>query len=289
MTNLKAQKAYSLHGKGNLDEARKLYQEAYENGLDNPKFLISYAVLLFKNREFEKAADVLRRTDKLAGIRPEHKAQVFVYYAACVFKMGQVDKGIRLLEKQHRRQPGGSVYQTLGILYVEKFDAAQKPDFAELDRKAMEDWQKAREQAVNAQVEEQDEVENDLPAVSEEPPKPSEEEWKEGIEKADAFLREAIDYDDEDPIYLDNYAQFLYRVKGDKEQARKYFKRALAIKPTQIDTLYFLAKYDIEDGKLADAREKLETASEGKFSPLNFATREKVDELLKSIESGKEA
>ena len=102
-----------------------------------------------------------------------------------------------------------------------------------------------------------------------------------GIEKAEAFIRSSIEYDDEDSICLDNMAQFLYRVRGDKAAAKEWFDKALALKPNQIDTLYYLSRYDLEAGDKKAALEKLETASEGRFSPLNFCSRETV---LKEIE-----
>ena len=41
------------------------------------------------------------------------------------------------------------------------------------------------------------------------------EQWQKKVEKAAAMIDKAIDYDDEDPVCLDNKAQFLYRVIGD--------------------------------------------------------------------------
>ena len=102
-------------------------------------------------------------------------------------------------------------------------------------------------------------------------------------EKAISYNLEAVDYDDEDAICLDNLAQAYYRLEGDREKALEYFTKAHEIKPKQIDTLYFLAGYDIEEGRYDQAREKLETALEGNFSPLNYATPEKVRERLKEI------
>jgi len=103
-------------------------------------------------------------------------------------------------------------------------------------------------------------------------------------EKALAYNQEALEYDEEDPIVLDNLGQTYYRLLNDKETAKTYFDRAYAIKDTQIDTLYFLAQYDLEAGDKDAAKEKLETALEGRFSPLNFATREKVQALLDSLQ-----
>ena len=102
-------------------------------------------------------------------------------------------------------------------------------------------------------------------------------------EKALAFNTEAYDYDDEDSITLDNLAQTYYRLGNDKAKAREFFQKAIELKPTQIDTLYFLAQYDIEEGNKDAAREKLEKALKGRFSPLNYATREMVQASLDSL------
>ena len=63
MATMKAQKAYALHGKGDLEGAKKLYQEAVDKGLDNPRFLLSYAVLLIRGGEFQKGNCLLYTSD----------------------------------------------------------------------------------------------------------------------------------------------------------------------------------------------------------------------------------
>jgi len=95
-------------------------------------------------------------------------------------------------------------------------------------------------------------------------------------EKALSFNTEALDYDDEDPVVLDNMGQYYYRLVGDKAQAKPFFDKAHAIKPGQIDTLWFLSRYNLEAGEKQAAIDKLETALEGRFSPLNFVSQEQV-------------
>ena len=103
------------------------------------------------------------------------------------------------------------------------------------------------------------------------------------FDKALEYNLKALEYDDEDPITLDNLGQTYFRLKGDKETARSYFDKALAQKPGQLDTLYFLAQYYIEAGNHSAAREKLETVLDGRFSPLNFASKEKAEILLQTL------
>lgn len=108
------------------------------------------------------------------------------------------------------------------------------------------------------------------------------------FEEALAFNKEAVEYDDEDPIMLDNLAQTYYRLGDggeDKARARKLFEKALGHRPGSIDTNYFLALYDLEEGDKEAAREKLQLAGEGKFSPLNYASPEMVAAKLREIDS----
>ena len=77
--------------------------------------------------------------------------------------------------------------------------------------------------------------------------------------------------------------QTYYRLLGDKERAKPYFDKAISLKPSAIDTNYFLALYDIEAGDLDKARERLETARKGFTSPLNYATPELIEKKLAEI------
>ena len=90
---------------------------------------------------------------------------------------------------------------------------------------------------------------------------------------------------EEDPVVLDNLAQTYYRLVGDKEKAKEYFQKALEYKENQIDTLYFLSLYDEEEGNYKAAAEKLQLALEGRFSPLNYANRGRVEEAYARIKA----
>lgn len=224
MTVFKAQKARKAHQEGRIEEAMKLYQEVMDEGNKDPAVFLPYSVLLIRNGHYAKAREMLVKNQKLP-MGPDQKNQLFVNYAACVYKMGELQKGIDLLERQHQKQPSGMIYETLGYLYIEAGD----------------------------------------------------------VEKALSYNMEAYDYDDEDAITLDNLGQIHYRMLGDKEKAKEYFEKAIEVKPGQIDTLYFLAQYDLEAGDTEAAKEKLEKAMEGRFSPLNHATKEMVQELLNKL------
>ena len=279
-------KAYRAHSKGNYEEAMKLYEEAMADGLDQPRFILGYAVLLLRSGQYEKARDLLVKAQKLPGLSPDMKTELFVDYAAAVFRLGDLDKGVNLLKRQHQHAPSGLIYQTLGYLLVEKYLPERMPDFDALE--AAEAAAREAELAA-AQDDSADAApDGEAPAQTEEAApaekKPSaREQWAAGLAEAEAFEREAVEYDDEDAVVLDNMGQFLYRVKGDPAAAKEWYDRAIAHKPSQIDMLWFLSRYDLEAGDTAKAIERLELAAEGRFSPLNFANRAMIEDELKRL------
>ena len=272
LTGLKAQKAYRLQQKGQKEEAERLYEEAFAEGLNDPRFNLAYALLIIRKGEYQKAKDFLVKHQKAPGMTPDQRTTLLVDYAACCFRLGDLDKGISTLEQQFRKVQNGLLYQTLGYLYVEKYDAVNRPDFEKEAEETVIPEEQAGETDENSGNEEE---------------KPAEEEklspreaWEAGVEKAEAFIRESVEYDDEDPICLDNMGQFLYRVRENKAEAKPWFDKAYAIKDSQIDTLYFLSRYDEEAGNREAALEKLEKAAAGRFSPLNYCSRETVQKEI---------
>ena len=145
---------------------------------------------------------------------------------------------------------------------MEKYDAANRPDFDQVTETAAEQEETVGEEKTEETVSPR-------------------EAWETGLKKAEEFIRKSLEYDDEDPICLDNMGQFVYRALEDKAGAKEWFDKALALKDSQIDTLYFLSRYDEEAGDREAALEKLEKAAGGKFSPLNYCNRETI---LKEIE-----
>lgn len=278
MATIKAQQAMRAHGKGDLEQAKKLYEEAIDKGLMSARPMLGYAILLIREGSYDKAMPLLIKAQKCPDLTPDQKSQLFVDYAACLMKKGELDKAIHLLEKQHNRAPIGLTYQTLGYMYVEKYSGA-KPVAEAAPEKAAE----APEMPENADTEASAEAAEEQMKVKTQ--EDIDREWQEGIDKMFAFIQESVDYDDEDPICLDNMGQAYYRVAGDKAKAKEWFDKAHAEKDSQIDTLWFLSRYDLEAGDKAAAIAKLEKALEGRFSPLNFCTKEMVQEEVERLKA----
>ena len=102
-------------------------------------------------------------------------------------------------------------------------------------------------------------------------------------EKTLSFCEEALDYDETDPIFLDNIGQVYMRLLKDPRKAKPYFEKAIEQKPDAIDSNYLLALIETEEGKKDQARKRLEIAKKGNFTPLNYATPERIEEALRSL------
>jgi len=218
MGNMTGNKALTAHSKGDYRTALKLYEEAYEKGMDKPRLLRGYSVLLIRTSQFDKALEVLKRMEKMP-MDAKEKTDLHINYAIILWQKGHLDRAMEILEDEFRHTKNGTLYSIIGYLKIEQGDA----------------------------------------------------------EEAIRFNKEAIEYDDEDPVFLDNLGQTYYRLVGDKETAKIYFDKAIALKPKAIDTNYFLALYDIENGDIESAKDRLDTARVGMFSPLNYATPEMID------------
>lgn len=216
--NMAGNKAMSAHSKGDYRTALKLYEEAFAKGMDKPRLLHGYTVLLIRTNQFDKALEVIKRMEKMP-LDARTKTDLHVNYAIILWQKGHLDRAMEILEDELRRTKNGTLYSIIGYLKIEQGDA----------------------------------------------------------QEALRLNQEALAYDEEDPVFLDNMGQTYYRLLGDKEKAKEYFDKAIERKPRAIDTNYFLALYDIESGDYERAKDRLDTARVGMFSPLNYATPEMID------------
>ena len=151
-TVFKANKALKAQKNGNKQEAMRLYEECFNEGLADMRYVLSYAVLLIRDGQYQKARELLVKYQKLP-MQPEQRINMIVDYSACVFRMGDTDKAVEKLEELSRKHKSGLIYQTLGYLYVEQFDPKNREAFLTgvRERQAAEDAA-AAERAARAQA-----------------------------------------------------------------------------------------------------------------------------------------
>ena len=75
LTPLKANKAYRLQQKGQKEEARKLYEEAFGEGLNDPRYVLAYALIMIRDGEYQKAKEFLVKHQKAPGIITTRKRE----------------------------------------------------------------------------------------------------------------------------------------------------------------------------------------------------------------------
>lgn len=228
--SFKIRAALLNHQKGDTQKAKAAYEELYNKGIIRCSYILPWSILLLREggeENCKKVKEILAKAQKAPDIDAERRSDLLMNFAVADFKLGNTDKAIELMERNHQNHPCGNTYGALGYMYV----------------------------AVGM------------------------------TEKALEFNNGALEYDDEDPVIWDNLGQIHYRLLNDKEKALEYFKKAHELKPSQLDTLWFLSRYDVENGAIDEAIEKLESMLEGRFSPLNYITADEVKKEIARLRS----
>ena len=77
MGNMIGNKALAAHGKNEYEKALQLYNEAYEKGMDKPRLLRGYSVLLIRMGRLDRALEVLKKIEALPGLTPAEITRLF--------------------------------------------------------------------------------------------------------------------------------------------------------------------------------------------------------------------
>ena len=116
MANWQGGKALTLHSKGKYREALPLYEAAYAKGMDKPRLLRGYSVLLIRVGQFDKALEVLKKMEKQPGLTKEQQVDLHVNYAIILWKKGHLDRAMEILEDEFRHTQNGAMYSINGYL-----------------------------------------------------------------------------------------------------------------------------------------------------------------------------
>ena len=125
MGNMVGNKALTAHTKGDIEKAMELYGEAYAKGMDKPRLLKSYSVLLIRMGQLDKALEVLKKMEKMPGITPADKASMHMNYAIILWQKGHTDRALEILEDELKDRKTGTLYSVIGYIKIEKGDAEE--------------------------------------------------------------------------------------------------------------------------------------------------------------------
>ena len=87
-TMLKANKALKMQKNGNTAESIRLYEECFQEGLNDARYVLSYAVLIIRDGQYQKAKDFLVAHQKASNMSPDQKVNLIVDYSVCCFRLG---------------------------------------------------------------------------------------------------------------------------------------------------------------------------------------------------------
>jgi len=113
-----------------LNEAIKLYGEAYAAGFRKTNALQGYALLLMRSGNFERAREIMLECSKDKTMSQEERFSLRVDFSICQWKMGNLDKAIETIQQAAEYKKNSLIYTTLGMYLIEKgratgdFDAA---------------------------------------------------------------------------------------------------------------------------------------------------------------------
>ena len=122
-----------------LEEAYRLYGEAYKMGFRKSSALTSYGIISMQMGNFEQARELMLEAAKDKSMKEQDRFTLRVNFAICQWKMGKIDKAIETIRMASQHKMNGLVYTTLGMLLVDQ--ARQTGDFTEaieFNQKAMD-------------------------------------------------------------------------------------------------------------------------------------------------------
>lgn len=227
------------------DKALPFYQTAYRLGSKSPQLLSAYGLVLLRKGEPETAKDIFE-----TALRHNRN---FLYtrtlkanIAICDWKLGNPEKA-----------------------YADYLELYYFPDKEKLADYSPEHLEAGAER--NPSFTEQDFLTMGFLAL-----------LADDIEAALYFSHIALLKSPNYAAAYDNLGQIYFKT-GEKEKAKEAFDKALELKPTLIDSLYYSALLAMENNQTAEAKEYAEKALAQPFNALNTISEEELNALAKSL------
>ena len=117
LTQMAAQ-AYYI--KGNAEKGEKLYKAAYKTGLMTPECKIAYSSFCLRENNFDKGRSLLNEVINSSRSTKKEKLNAKHNLSVLLWKEGNLEEALQILEQVHEKQPATDTYGTLGVLYLEK-------------------------------------------------------------------------------------------------------------------------------------------------------------------------
>lgn len=106
--------------KGDAKKGKKFYEMAYKTGVMNADCKIAYSSFCLREKDFEKGRSLLNEVLDSRHTSAEDKINARHNLAVLIWKEGNLDEALSILETVHKQRPATNTYGTLGVLYLEK-------------------------------------------------------------------------------------------------------------------------------------------------------------------------
>ncbi len=113
-----AVQAYYIEG--DKEKGEKYFKKAYKTGLMTPECKIQYSSFCLRENKFEKGRHLLNEIINSSRTTKEDKIDAKHNLSVLVWKEGNLDEAIEIMEEVHRLKPATSTYGTMGVLYLER-------------------------------------------------------------------------------------------------------------------------------------------------------------------------
>lgn len=223
------------------EAAIPFYKAAIQLKTKNTNILTAYGLIRFRHFETEEALDLLQTALSTTKQYFYHRS-IKINIALCYWKLGRIDEAMSIYEE---------------MLYF--------PDLERITDFSLENLEEGVN--LNPNMTPQDYV---TMAYL----------WIElaDFEKAEYFTRVAMELiDDYAPAY-DNLGQIAYQ-QGNVEEAYQHFEKALELKPTMSDSLYYMTLINIEKGHLEEAKTWFDQLKKDRINGLSTITLSMYDQL----------
>jgi len=221
------------YGKGDMDKTLHWYSKAYKADKSKAATAITYAYLLLKNGNIDESEKVFKHIFKL-NLGQDEKMLAKSNYALLIWKKGDLDAAVNLLEEVTESYKTTATYGSLGYLLILKGD----------------------------------------------------------LDRALEFNLEAYDYNNTNPIILDNLGQTYY-LRGEQDKAVEIYEKLMPSNPSFPSAYYNYGLVLLKNGEYEKALENMEKALNFIFSPLSAIQKSdieaKIEEIKRVMEKSKQS
>ena len=110
---------------GDVKKGEKWFEKAYKTGEMTPECKIAYSSFCLRENKFERGKKLLNNVINSRYSSAEDKLGAKHNLAVLIWREGDLDGAIELMEQVHKQMPATATYGTLGVLYLER---AKKTD-----------------------------------------------------------------------------------------------------------------------------------------------------------------